>query len=80
MNDASQPRSPSNAGAALVGGAIDQARKTAIELGTNARAAVAAGQDAFAHDRSMRDARSVCGAPNADDSAVNADAVKHSSD
>jgi gas vesicle protein len=37
---------------------IDQARDTVAELGTDARSAVKAGQEAFRHDRATRESRS----------------------
>jgi gas vesicle protein len=39
------------------GNTVDQARDTVSELGTDARSAIKAGQDAFLHDRATRDSR-----------------------
>jgi gas vesicle protein len=40
------------------GHAIDQARDAVADLGTDAKSALQAGQDAFQHDRSVRESRS----------------------
>jgi gas vesicle protein len=40
------------------GRTIDQARDTVAELGTDAKSALKAGQEAFLHDRATREARS----------------------
>jgi gas vesicle protein len=40
------------------GHTIDQARDTVTELGTDAKFAIKAGQEAFAHDRATRESRS----------------------
>jgi len=40
------------------GHTIDQARDTVAELGTDAKSAVKAGQEAFLHDRATRESRS----------------------
>jgi gas vesicle protein len=40
------------------GQTIDQARDTVTELGTDAKSAIKAGQDAFVHDRATRESRS----------------------
>jgi gas vesicle protein len=40
------------------GEAIDQARDTVADLGTDAKSAIKAGQDAFLHDRAARESRS----------------------
>jgi gas vesicle protein len=39
------------------GDTIDQARNTVSELGTDAKSALKAGQDAFLHDRATRESR-----------------------
>ena len=40
------------------GETIDRARETVAELGTDAKSAIRAGQDAFLHDRATRESRS----------------------
>ena len=40
------------------GNTIDRARDTVAELGTDAKSALQAGQDAFLHDRATRESRS----------------------
>lgn len=39
------------------GRTMDQARDAVAELGTDAKSAIKAGQDAFQHDRAVRDSR-----------------------
>jgi gas vesicle protein len=51
------------------GETIDQARDTVAELGTDAKSAIKAGQDAFLHDRATRESRSERRASHAGDAA-----------
>ncbi|OGF22914.1 MAG: hypothetical protein A2V63_09540 [Candidatus Eisenbacteria bacterium RBG_19FT_COMBO_70_11] len=58
--------------------AIDQARDTVSELGTDAKSALEAGQHAFQHDRATRESRSERRASHAGDAAPGLNAVKRS--
>lgn len=51
------------------GHAIDQARDTVAELGTDAKSAIQAGHDAFLHDLATRESRLERGMSRADDGA-----------
>lgn len=59
---------------------IDQARDTVAELGTDAKSALKAGQDAFQHDRATRESRSEHRLSPAGDTAPDPAAVKRSSE
>lgn len=57
------------------GSTIDQARDTVAELGTDASAALKAGQDAFLHDRAAHESRSARRASHPADAAPDHNAV-----
>ena len=59
------------------GDTFDQARDTVAELGTDAKAAIKAGRDAFQHDRATRESRSERRMSTAGDKAPGHNAVKH---
>ena len=56
---------------------IDQARDAVAELGTDAKSAIKAGQDAFLHDRATRESRSERRMSHAAGVAAGHNAVKH---
>jgi len=58
------------------GHTIDQARDAVAELGTDAKSAIKAGQDAFLHDRATRETRSERRMSHADGAAPDHNAVK----
>jgi gas vesicle protein len=62
------------------GHTLDQARDTVTELGTDAKSAVRAGQDAFLHDRATRESRSGRRSSHAGNSAAGHDAESQPSD
>ena len=62
------------------GHTIDQARDTVAELGTDAKSAIKAGQDAFLHDRATRESRSERRTSHAGDTARGLNAVEHPSE
>jgi gas vesicle protein len=62
------------------GHTIDQARDTVAELGTDAKSAIKAGQDAFLHDRATRESRTERRMSHAGDAAPGHNAVKHASE
>ena len=62
------------------GQTLDQARDTVTELGTDARSAVQAGQEAFRHDRATRESRAERRASHAGDAAAGHTAGNHSSE
>jgi gas vesicle protein len=62
------------------GHTIDQARDTAAELGTDAKSAIKAGQEAFLHERATRESRSGRRTSHAGDAPPSRDAVERSSD
>lgn len=62
------------------GHTVDQARDTVTELGTDARSAIKAGQDAFLHDRATRDSRSDRRRSHAASAEPGANAGNHSGD
>ena len=59
---------------------IDQARDVVAELGTDAKSALKAGQDAFLHDRATRESGSERRKSHAGEAASGHNAVKHSSE
>jgi gas vesicle protein len=56
---------------------IDQARDTVAELGTDAKSAVKAGQEAFLHDRATRESRGERRAAHAGDARPGHNADSH---
>ena len=62
------------------GDTFDQARDTVTELGTDAKAAIQAGQNAFLQDRAARESRSERRMPHAVDAASGLNSVKGSSE
>lgn len=60
------------------GETIDQARDVVAELGTDAKSAIKAGQDAFLHDRATRESRSERRMSHASGPATGHNAVKRS--
>ncbi len=60
------------------GDTIDQARDVVAELGTDAKSAIKAGQDAFLHDRATRESRSERRMSPAGDAAPGHNAMKRS--
>jgi gas vesicle protein len=60
---------------ANAGHTIDQARETVADLGTDAKSAIRAGQDAFLHDRATRESRSERRMSHAGDAAPDLNAV-----
>lgn len=62
------------------GHTIEQARDTVAELGTDARSAIKAGQEAFLHDRSIRASHSEPRMSYAGSTADGHDAVSRSSE
>jgi gas vesicle protein len=61
------------------GHAIDEAREAVADLGTDAKSAIKAGQDAFQHDRATRESRSERRLSHVGDVAAGHNAAKHSS-
>lgn len=59
------------------GDTIDQARDVVAELGTDAKSAIKAGQDAFLHDRATRESHSERRMSHAGEPAAGHNAVKH---
>ncbi len=62
------------------GDTIDRARDAVTELGTDAKSAIEAGQDAFLHDRATRGSRPERRVSHAVDAAPGHNAVKPSSE
>ena len=62
------------------GHTLDQARETMVELGSDAKSAIKAGQDSFLHDRATRESRSERAASHADDGAHGHSSTKRTSD
>jgi gas vesicle protein len=62
------------------GQTLDQARDTVAELGTDAKSAVRAGQDAFLHDRATRESRAERRTSHVGDAAAGHNAGSHSSE
>lgn len=59
---------------------FDQARDTVTDLGTDAKSAIKAGQDAFLHDRATRESRSERPMSHAGNIAPGQNAAKRSSE
>jgi gas vesicle protein len=62
------------------GHTLDQARDTVTELGTDAKSAVRAGQEAFLHDRATRESRAERRASHAGDAAPGHNAGSHANE
>ena len=62
------------------GRTIDEARDTVTELGTDAQSAIKVGQDAFLHDRAMRETRRERRMPPVGDIGPELNSVKGSSE